>query len=194
MLVKSSPTKNTIRIINTDLIGVYSYWARATVEKEGDFDLAITKFKLAIAIYEDSVNSRNYDSRMTKAFCNVLKSYLKQIPKLHNQENAEDISDLIIKYDDQITLNQSKEYLTTLLSNVFGIIRTNQEIYSGKIVKINTIKYYTFIAATSGKEFYANKMAFKFSSDFDLIQVGLPVTFELGTNKQGDCAINIEVK
>ncbi|PCH78086.1 MAG: hypothetical protein COB98_01625 [Flavobacteriaceae bacterium] len=194
LLVKSSLTKNTIRIINTDLIGVYSYWARATVEKEGDFDLAITKFKQAITIYEDSVNSRNYDSRMTKAFCNVLKSYLKQIPKLHNQENADDISDLIIKYDDQITLNQSKEYLTNLLSNVFGIIRTNQEIYSGEVSTINPTKNFAFIAATSGKEFYANKKAFKFSSDFNLMQVGMPVTFELGTNKQGDCAINIEAK
>jgi LuxR family glucitol operon transcriptional activator len=194
LLKKPSRSKTTIRIINTDLIGVYSYWARAIVEKEGDFDLAISKFQYAIEIYEISVDSRNFDSRMTKAFCNVLKSYLKLIPKSHNQENATDISDLLVKYDDQISLNQSKEYLQHLLSNSLGIIRINQERNSGIIVTKNSNKFFAFISSENGKQFYANKKGFKTSSDFDFISEGTSVTFEIGNNKQGDCAINIEVK
>ena len=194
LINKTGQTKQIVRIINTDLISVYSYWARATVEKDGDFDKAISKFKQAIEIYEESVDARNYDSRMTRGFCNLLKSYLKLIPKSHNQENAQEISDLMVKYDNQISLNQSKEYLNTLLTNVFGISRDQQVINIGTIKAKNQTNFFAFIQSESGKEYYANKKGFKTSSDFDFISIGMPVTFEVGTNKQGECAINVEAK
>lgn len=194
LMNKTGQTKQIIRIINTDLISVYSYWARATVEKDGDFDKAISKFKQAIEIYEESVDARNYDTRMTRVFCNLLKSYLKLIPKSHNQENAQEISDLMIKYDNQISLNQSKDYLNTLLANVFGISRDQQVINNGTIKSKNQTNFFAFIQSESGKEYYANKKGFKTSSDFDFISIGMAVTFEIGTNKQGECAINVEAK
>lgn len=195
LLKQPENTKQIIKIIDTDLISVYSYWARAIVEKEGDFDLAITKFKQAIGIYENSVDSRNYDSRMTKGFCNLIKSYLKIIPKSHNQENAQDISDLLEKYDNQISLNQSNEYLQNLLSNIYGINRQNQEKQQGSIVSIRADKYFAFISSEHHvKDIFAHKKGFKTSSDFDFINVGMSVEFEIGKNNQGVCAINIEVK
>jgi LuxR family glucitol operon transcriptional activator len=195
LLKKTENSKQIIKIINTDLISVYSYWARTIVEKDGDFDLAINKFKQAIEIYENSVDSRNYDTRMTKGFCNLIKSYIKIIPKSHNQENAQDISDLLEKYDDQISLNQSKEYLQNLLSNIYGINRQNQEKQQGSIVSIRADKYFAFISSEHHvKDFFAHKKGFKTSSDFDFINVGMSVEFEIGNNNQGECAINIEVK
>jgi LuxR family glucitol operon transcriptional activator len=195
LLKKPENSKQSIKVINTDLISVHSYWAKTIVEKDGDFDLAVTKFKHAIGIYENSVDSRDYDSRMTKGFCNLIKSYLKIIPKSHNQENAQDISDLLEKYDDQISLNQSKEYLQNLLSNIYGINRENQVKHKGSIVSIRAYKYFAFISSEHHvKDIFAHKNSFKTTSDFDFINVGMSVEFEIGNNNQGECAINIEVK
>ncbi|MDB9963724.1 NB-ARC domain-containing protein [Vicingaceae bacterium] len=194
LLKNRENNKRKIAKISTALIKSYSYWARAIVEKDGDFDLAITKFKQAIEIYENSVDSGNYDEKTTQAFCFVIKTYIKLIPKTHNQENAQGIINLLKKYDEQMSLVQPKEILQKILSNTFGEIR---EKHQGSILSIpdssDTDSNFAFIES-DGKSIYANKKDFKTSSDFNVIDIGMPVEFELGTNTIGECAINIEVK
>ncbi len=194
LLEKKDVSKTDQRIINTDLMSMYSYWGKDILDKVGDFPLAISKYLRSIQTFETSVNSSNSDERMNKVFCNVLKSFIQKIPVSQNKENIEFIKELFIKYDDNITTNDSREYLRALLFNSYGISFDKRTVLSGEIVKAPKNDLFSFIKSDNGKEYYAHMKAYKYKSDFDHLLVGMKVDFEIGNNNLGECAINIEVK
>lgn len=195
VIEKGNLNKSELRVANTDLISMYGYWGNEIVQNQGDYQKAIVTFRKGISVFESCVNQRNFDGKMIKNFCQTLKSFIKAIPKMHNEDNLEYIKGLFIKYDDQLALNQSKNYLSTLLQETYGIkIETNDNGLHGSINRINPALHFSFITVSDGSDLFAGENAFKYRSDFENLKEGDKVSYQLGENKQGKCAVNVIVE
>lgn len=195
VIEQGSLTKSELRIANTDLISMYGYWGNEIVQGEGDYQKAILTFIKGLSIFEFCVDERNFDGKMIKNFCSTLKTFIKAIPKIHNEDNLEYIKELFIKYDDQLALNQSKNYLSNMVEEAYGIeFIENYNGLHGVIDRINHTMHFAFIKIGDGTDLYVNANSFKYRTDFENLKTGDRVSYQLGQNKQGKCAINLIVE
>lgn len=185
--------QQNLRVAYTDLISFCGYYGVEIVQKDGDFKLAIEKFEKGLKLFEKCFAEKNYDERMIKNFCNLLKTYLKAIPRLQNEDGIVYLKSLFTRYDELLSFNQSKNYLLGLFQNNYGEIIEYAPELEGIIVSINKERDFIFIEDNGGNKLYGHKKAFKYQTDFYTIKVGQKVKFDLGNNKQGVCAIKIEI-
>ncbi|MGB0871434.1 MAG: NB-ARC domain-containing protein [Flavobacteriales bacterium] len=185
-------TKYIERIINTNLIGIYSFWGKVIIEKEGDIDLAISKFKDSITIYEESFFANNYDEKMTKAFCRTIIAFLKGIPRSHNMHNVDYFKKLFDVHNDQISLNQSLDYLIELLEYSTGVTINNEQNYTGAVVSLFRDKQFAFVSRNNARDLFASRSSFQPIEIFDDLSEGSVVEYEIGENSKGICAINLK--
>lgn len=183
-----------LRIAFTDLISMYAHWGVEFIQKEGDFNTSIQKFLQSFKIFEYCYSRKNFDGKMIKNFCSSLKLFIKNIPKMHASPYLSQIKDLFIKYDDQIALNQSKSYLHSIFSNQYDMeISATIAHFEGTMEFVNHSENYAFILKTDGNKLYAHKRAFKYPNDFFAVKKGTKVIFDIGSNKQGPCATNVQL-
>lgn len=188
-------TKANERIAYTDMISQLGYWGNEIIQKEGDFQKAIEKFLESFKIYEKCAVEKNYDERMIRSFCNTLKTFIKNVPKLQAEPYFTYLKQLLLKHDDQIALNQSKEYLYQLIYNAYGIeilknVNKAPEFY-GTINVISQTEHFAFILSQSNQRFFAGQRSFRNIEDFTTLKEGDKVGFDLGKNLKGECAVNI---
>lgn len=74
------------RIAVTDLISQHCHWGIQIFQKDGDYDESKKKFLKAFSYFERMIKERNYDVKMIKNFCTTVISFIKYIPKIHNEE------------------------------------------------------------------------------------------------------------
>jgi len=193
LLKTGNLTKQTERVANTDLISFCSYYGTEIIKSKGDYIESKKTFIKGLKTFEECFSNKNYDERMIKNFCNVLKSFIKMIPKIHNQENIPYIKELFAKFDDLISLNQSKDYLQNLFQSTYNHTIDKSEKINGNIVNIQKEKAFLFIKSDDDNQYYGNKKAFLYEDDFLISKVNEKVKFKIGTNHQGECAIEIEL-
>jgi LuxR family glucitol operon transcriptional activator len=186
-------TKQTERVAYTDLISFYSYYGTEIIRSNGDYTESKKAFIKGLEIFEQCYSKKNYDERMIKNFCNVLKSFIKMIPKMHNEENIPYIKELFAKFDDLISLNQSKDYLQNLFQSTYNYTIDISKKINGQITNIHREKAFLFIKSEDNTEYYGNKKAFLYEDDFSISKINEKVKFKVGTNTQGDCATEIEL-
>lgn len=193
LLSSANLNKQNTRIAYTDLISFYGYFGVEIVQRDGDYKLAIEKFEKGLKIFEKCFSEKIYDERMIKNFCNLIKTYLKTIPRLQNDNGVSYIKSIFINYDEIISLNQSKEYLLGMFNKYYGEKVEYAQEFVGVVVLINVEKTFIFIEDNRGHRFYGHKKAFKYQSDFNILKIGQEVKFDIGHNFEGDCAIRIEI-
>lgn len=182
---------NLIRIAITDIIGFLSHWGQNILQKQGDYQLAKEKYLKGINYFERLVKERNFDQKMIKNFCSIIISFIKNIPRIHNEENVVFLRQLVVRYDDLIALNNSKEYIMYLLRDIYKIDQVDKKpSYTGVIAHFDKFKNFVFIQTEKGQRFYANRKAFQDVIWENLEQNDL-VGFDVGTNGLGECAMNI---
>jgi len=184
---------HNLRVAYTDLISFYGYYGVELVQRDGDFKNAIENFEKGLMLFEKCFAKKNHDERMIKNFCNVLKTYLKTIPKLQNTDGVEYLKSLFTRYDEILSLNQSKNYLMTLFRNNYDEDIEYAPSLEGVVVNINEERSFIFIEDNEGTRYYGHKKAFKYQNDFYTIKLGQKVLYDKGVNKQGECAIKIEI-
>lgn len=186
-------TKQNLRVAYTDLISFYGYYGVEIIKRDGDFKTAIEQFIIGLKQFEKCVAEKNYDERMIKNFCNNLKSFIKLVPKIQVKSSLPYLTELFVKYDDLISLNQSKNYLIGLFNNAYNETIVYATKYKGIVVNSNKEEGFLFIEINNGKQYYGHKKTFKQQTDFYNATQGVHVIFEIGNNRQGECAVNIEL-
>jgi len=193
-LIKSNRlNQHNLRVAQTDLISFYGYYGVEIVKRDGDYKNAIEKFEKGLKLFEECVANKNHDERMIKNFCNLLKTYLKTVPKLQNVDGIDYLKSLFTRYDEILSLNQSKNYLLSLFQNNYDETIEYAPSLEGIVVNIDKERSFIFIENIDGERFYGHKKVFKYQTDFHTIKLGQKVKFDIGNNKQGECAIKIEI-
>jgi LuxR family glucitol operon transcriptional activator len=179
------------RIAITDLISMYGNWGVQIVQKGGDFSLAKEKYMRSIALFERAVREKYYDGRTIKNVCSIIISFIRTIPRMHNEENIVFLRKFVQRYDDLITLNNSKEYIVSLLiDRGVNDIDDAKPLYSGKVDLINHLRDFAFIISEDGSRYYSHKKMFK-PNVWQSIRQSDKVGFDIGSNALGECAINV---
>lgn len=193
-LINNTPVNDeSKRIAVTDLISQHCHWGIQIVQKDGDFDEAKSKFLKSLSYFERMVKERNHDVKMIKNFCTAIISFIKYIPKIHNEENIEYLRELAIRYNDYIALNNSKSHIDYLLKEYYDVdLSVNAPKYEGKIDQIKRHLGFAFIKVENGSRYYANKNVFNLDT-WNVIRLGDKVNFDIGTNSLGECAINVTI-
>lgn len=193
-LIKSNRlNQHNLRVAQTDLISFYGYYGVEIVKRDGDYKNAIEKFEKGLKLFEECVANKNHDERMIKNFCNLLKTYLKTVPKMQNIDGIDYLKSLFTRYDEILSLNQSKNYLLSLFQNNYDETIEYAPSLEGIVVTIDKERSFIFIENNDGERLYGHKKAFKYQTDFHTIKLGQKVKFDIGNNKQGECAIKIEI-
>lgn len=181
----------TKRIAVTDLISQHCHWGIQIVQKDGDYDESKEKFIKSLSYFERMVKERNYDVKMIKNFCTTITSFIKYIPKIHNEENIEYLRELVVRYNDYIALNNSKSHIDFLLRENYGVdLQVEAPKYKGKIEELKRHLGFAFIKCEDTSRYYANMRVFK-TDTWQVLRNGDNVCFDIGTNSLGECAINV---
>lgn len=179
------------RIAVTDLMSFYVHWGVQVLQRDGDYNESKNKFLKAIYYFERMVKERNFDSRMIKNFCAGISTFIKSIPKMHNEENFELLRELVIRYNDLLALNNSKSYIAYLLKENYSIDLENiVPKYNGVIDGFRRDSTFSFILSEDGNKYYVNKRAFN-PETWNSLRNTDKVKFDIGSNSLGECAINV---
>ncbi len=194
LLNSTSMNDESKRIAVTDLISQHSHLGIQLIQKDGDFEGAKEKFLKALGYFERMVREKNYDVKMIKNFCTAIISFIKYIPKIHNEENINYLRELVIRYNDYLALNNSKSHIVYLLNEVYNVdLSIDAPKYSGFIDELKKDNGFAFIKSdTNGNRYYANKRVFK-EDTWRVLRRGDLVMFDIGTNNLGECAINVNI-
>ena len=140
---------------------------------------------------------------MLKNFVDCLYSFVNTIPTTEIEKNKDVVKTLITKYEKQIALTHLCHKAITRYADKFDDDSFNHmldfEITGdkkiGNVSKGKTEANFVFIE-TDNERIYANRYDFIECSnwlDWKNLQNGQLVSFEIGTNQQGNCAKNIKL-
>ncbi len=179
------------RIAVTDLISFHVHWGVQIFQRDGDYSESKLKFLKAISYFERMVKERNYDSRMIKNFCACISTFIKTIPKMHNEKNFDLLRELVIRYNDLIALNNSKSFIEYLLKENYDVdLEHILPQYVGTIEGVRRDFNYAFILCSDGNRYYVNRREFTFET-WKAVRNLDKVRFDIGSNSLGECAINV---
>lgn len=198
--LKGLNTQNE-RTTLTELISCYHDFGRSLLEIETDIENAISHFKKAFLLFEDALAKENIDYKLIKHFVECLHSFICIIPNLEVENNKQFIKNIFVKYQKYICLiplhikmiqRYSTKFSDTDFNSILkGEISLDKKI--GSIAMINVQTNYAFIESDKDK-IYANRYDFidlQSWLEWKSLKTGQLVSFEMGTNQQGQCAKNI---
>jgi len=204
-LIESDLDSKNERIAYTELISMYNHMGQSFATIEKDFDNSLRHFKKSITVYKQCVEKKILDPKMIKNFCESILACFQMIPLTTLQDDVEYFKNVIIENDSKIGLTNLKPKIVHKFSEKFDDYSLNHllddgnidsTIYLGTVQRNqnNATKPFVFIEREDKKRFYANLIDFNDvtnRSDWKKIKNGQLVSFEVGTNPQGECAKNI---
>ncbi|MCW5909636.1 MAG: tetratricopeptide repeat protein [Cyclobacteriaceae bacterium] len=191
------------RITYTELISLYSNTGQSLLRVETDIENAVNHYKKAFETFEECIAKNIIDYKVLKNFVDCLYSFINNLPTTEIEKNRAFIKGLMTKFETQISLTYLCTKVILKYSNKFHDDDFNHligyEVRNDKIIgnvrrgKIDS--NFVFIEGDSA-EYYANRYDFidiHNWTDWKNLKNGQLVTFEKGTNAQGDCAKNIKI-
>lgn len=199
---KDLDPKNT-RVAYTELISLYSNTGQSLLRIETDIDNAINHYKKAFETFEKCVEKNIIDYKVLKNFVDCLYSFINTIPTTEIEKNKNLLKTLILKYEKQIALTHLCHKVIIKYADKFNDVSFNHLLdyeVSGdkKIGNVSKPKgdvNFVFIE-TDKERIYANRYDFVDCSnwlDWKNLQNGQLVSYEIGTNQQGNCAKNVKL-
>lgn len=199
---KDLDPKNT-RVAYTELISLYYKTGQSLLRVETDIENAVNHYKKAFETFEECVEKNIIDYKVLKNFVDCLYSFVNTLPTTEIEKNEGIVKTLITKYEKQISLTHLCHKTIMKYSDKFHDDSFNHmldfEISGDKrIGNVNKGKVeanFVFIESED-ERVYANRYDFiEFSSwiDWKNLLNGQLVSYEIGTNSQGNCAKNIKV-
>ena len=206
-LLKTNLNVRDKRVAFTELISLYNKKAFCQYKVEANFSGSIETFKGAIEIFVTCEAQKNIDYKLIKSFVDGLYNFIATVPVAANSDNIEFIKSILIKYDAQISLTPIRNKLLQKFQDKYEIqiselkldTQNENEVLrlSGNVSKPKGVPTppYVFIEAATGR-FYANKNDFQDVNSWDdwiMIKNGQLVTFEVGENFEGPCAVRLKL-
>jgi cold shock CspA family protein len=193
------------RIAYTELISLYNHMGQSFATIEQDFDNSLRHFKRSILVYQECVAKKILDPKMIKNFCESLLACFQLLPLTTLQDDAEYFKKLIIENDTKIGLSNMKHKIIHRFSEKFDdyslsylldTSNSSTDRYMGTVTRNqkNSSKPYVFIQKDDKTRYYANMFDFldiNNRSEWKKLKNRQLVSFEIGTNPQGECAKNI---
>ncbi len=207
-ILKSLITKGNLdsknkRVAYTELISTYGHYANSLLKFETDIENAINHYKKAINEFDYCVSNNIMDYKLLKNFVDIVFSYIITLPATEIDNNKKYLKSVLTKFEKQIYLTHLSAKLFVKYSEKFNdydfqpniAIQNNNETLIGNIGSFNPTLNFVFIE-TDNKKYYANRGDFseiKKFVEWKSLQNGQLVSFEIGTNPQGECAKNIKL-
>lgn len=194
-----------LRIANTELISYYSEIGKSLLTIQTDIDNGVSHFKKAFELFEDCAAEKIVDYKMAKNFSIGILTLIKVIPVIKTDELKKYLKELIYNNDKYINLTVDlKEKIIRSYSDKFEDNSLDELIEFGsseqKLVgNIRRTKKpkdnFAFIQAEEDS-YFAHRYDFidvANWSDWKNLKDGQLVSFEIGTNNQGECAKAIKI-
>lgn len=194
--------KNT-RVAYTELISLYSNTGLSLLKVETDIKNAVSHYKKAFEIFEECVEKNIIDYKLLKNFVDSLYSFIHALPLVEIANHKQFIFNLIKKFERQIALTHLchkliSRYLDKFSDNSFNYLLDNDISEDRKIGNVNKMSSefnYVFIESDT-ERIYANRYDFIDCSnwiEWKNLKNGQLVSYEIGTNPQGECAKNVRI-
>lgn len=206
VLLETGLDSKNERIAFTELISLYNHMGQSFANIERDFDNSLRHFKRAITVYQECLAKKILDPKMIKNFSETLLACFQMLPLTSLQDDVDYFKNLIIENDSKIGLTNLKHKIIHKFSEKFDdyslshLLEENggsSEKHMGTIERNqnNASNPYVFIQKDDKSRYYANMLDFidiNNRNDWKKIKHGQLVSFEIGTNPQGECAKNIK--
>lgn len=207
LLIDNNLDSKSERIAYTELISIYNHMGQSFANIERDYDNSLNHFKRAVSVYQECVEKKILDPKMIKNFSETILACLQMLPLTSLQENVEYFKNLILENDSKIGLTNIKHKIIHKFAEKFDDYTLNHlledsnstsEKHMGTIERNqnNASDPYVFIKKDEKSSYYANMFDFtdiSNRSDWKKIKHGQLVSFEIGTNPQGECAKNVKI-
>ncbi|MEZ4907980.1 MAG: NB-ARC domain-containing protein [Saprospiraceae bacterium] len=191
------------RVAYTELISLYSNTGQSIMKVETDIENAINHYKKAFDTFEDCIAKDIIDYKVLKNFVDALHSFIHSLPTTEIEKNHKFVKDLIIKYEKQISLTHICNKVILKFSDKFNDDSFNHLLEEsesndkkiGNVSRGKSESNFVFIESENDR-IYANRYDFIDISnwvDWKNLKNGQLVSFEMGTNPQGECAKNIKI-
>lgn len=195
----------SIRVSYTELINLYTNIGQLLLKVETDIDNGINHYFKAFETFEISIEKGYVDYKMIKNFVESLYSFINLLPSTERDNYVDKIKNLINTYYKQISLTHLSDKLILKYSDKFhddslkhylgeAITEENRKI--GNIIRTSNLDDKFVFIESESERYYANKNQFiDITSwpDWKNLNNGHLVSFEIGLNPQGECAINIKL-
>ncbi len=192
-----------LRIANTELISYYIERGKSSLTIQTDIEIGISHFKKAFELFEKCIDSTLVDYKMAKNFSVGLLHFVRMTPVVTIEENKEFIKELILKtnsYIDltidlkkKIILKYQDKFKDNSLDHLIELDSKNEKKV-GNVSKTPKPNNFVFIE-TGNERYFAHRYDFLDIAnwvEWKSLQNGQLVSYELGENKSGVCAINIK--
>ena len=195
------------RIAYTELISLYNHMGQSFANIEKDFDNSLRHFKRAISVYQDCSEKKILDPKMIKNFSETLLACFQMLPLTALQDDKDYFKSLISENDSKIGLTNmkhkiihrfSEKFDDYTLSSLLDDSNSSSDRHMGTVSRNqnNASKPFVFIQKDDKSRYYANMFDFtdvSNRSEWKKIRNGQLVSFEIGSNPQGECAKNIKI-
>lgn len=209
LLLENQLDSKNERIAYTELISLYNHMGQSLAKIERDFDDAVNHFKKAITVYNQCNDKKILDSKMIKNFCETILACFQLIPVTSLQDEKDYFKELIVCNSSKIGLTLLKPKIIHKYSEKFDDYSlsslldefsndNNCEKHVGTISRNlnNPDNTFVFIEKEDKSRFYANMYDFldiENKKQWENLENGQLVSFEIGSNPQGECAKNIKI-
>lgn len=191
------------RVAYTELINLYANTGQSLLRIETDIENGINHYKKSFETFEECISHDIIDYKLLKNFVDSIYSFVSALPTTEINKYKSFVKDLITKFEKQITLTHVASRLILKYSDKFGDdsfncnleLDSNTQKQIGNIIKNKSEVNYVFVESENTK-YYANRYDFIDVvnwTDWKNLRNGQLVSFEIGTNSQGDCAKNIKI-
>lgn len=193
-----------LRIANTELISNYNERGKSDLTIEANIENGINHFKKGFELFLECISNSMVDYTMAKNYSVGLLHFVRMLPVVKIEEYREYIKSLIQQTDsyinltldlkEKIILKFQEKFHDDSLNDLISYKNSGQHLF-GNVSKTKETNNYVFI--DSGNEsYYAHRynfIDFGSSKDWKELKDGQLVTFELGENSIGKCAITIRL-
>ncbi len=209
LLLESNLDSKNERIAYTELISLYNHMGQSVAKIEQNYDQALNHFKKSISVYKECADKKILDPKMIKNFCETLLACFHHIPVLSRERYQDYFKNLISDNNTKIGLTLLKTKIIHKYSEKFDdyslneltedLSKSKSERIMGTISrrKENASKSFVFIEKEDKSRIYANMYDFmdiQNRTDWKNLMNGQLVSFEVGTNFEGDCAKRIKIE
>lgn len=191
------------RVTFTELINVQSSLAYELFTIENDIKKSIQIFKESFNTFDECINSNSLDVKVINSYVNSLHTFISILPVIEIKTNLATVQEQIEKHEKQISLIHNPDKLILKYADKFKDDGFNyllkEEVGNsnniGNIKQIYNDRSYSFVESEA-VSYFAHMNDFIDINNWDdwqKLESGQLITFEIGTNVNGPCAKNIKL-
>lgn len=192
-----------LRIANTELISYYIEVGKSAFTVQTDIENGISHFKKAFDLFIQCINDNLVDYKMAKNYSVGLLHFVRMTPVVTIEENRKYINNLILDTNNYIDLTidlkrklilkYQDKFKDDSLNYLIDLEEKN-EIKYGNVIKTQKLNNFVFIE-TENDRIFAHRYDFLDIAnwvEWKSLKNGQLVSYEIGENTKGICAINIK--